>query len=118
MRATVYIPDDELQKFLKDLQKADSATRKKAGDIMLETAVNIDKNAKEYVPVKTGRLRSSIRHSQLTQDNLNHVIKTDVSYAAFVEKGTSKQRPQPYLRPAFLIGVNRFYAKMRNLIPN
>ena len=117
MQATVYIPDAELQQFLKKLDKASDEVKKKAGFELTATALEIDKNAKAYVPVDTGRLRSSINNQKLTQDGLNHAISTDVEYSVFVEKGTSKQRAQPYLRPAYLLGVNRFYARMRNLIP-
>lgn len=117
MQATVYIPDAELQQFLSKLKDASEEVKKKAAFELTATALDIDKNAKGYCPVKTGRLKSSIKHRKLTQDGLNHLISTNVVYAPFVEKGTSKQRPQPFLRPAYLLGVNRFYARMRNLIP-
>lgn len=116
MKATVYVPDNEMQGFLNKLKTAEVATIKKAGVELLDASLNIDKNAKEFVPVKDGLLKGSIRRVTLTQDNLNHSISANTEYATFVEKGTSKQRPQPYLRPAYLIGVNRFYAKMRTLI--
>ena len=50
--------------------------------------------AKEKCPVRTGRLRSSISAKQ-SEDKA--VIYTEVEYAAAVELGTSRQRPQPYL---------------------
>lgn len=54
--------------------------------------------AKRLCPVDTGRLRNSITHEQY--DDNTEIIGTNVEYAPFVELGTSKQRPQPYLRPA------------------
>lgn len=54
--------------------------------------------AKQLCPVDTGRLRNSITHWQ--EDENTEVIGTNVEYAPYVELGTYKQRPQPYLRPA------------------
>ena len=48
-------------------------------------------------PVDTGRLRASITHD-VGEDNVK--IGTNVEYSAYVELGTSRQKPQPYLRPA------------------
>ena len=146
MQATVYIPDAELQQFLGKLNKASEEVKKKAAFELTATALDIDRNAKEFCPVKFGPLKASIRNRKLTQDELNHIIYTDKKYAPFVEKGTHAHkivpknaprlafmvggklvfakevmhpgtRPQPFLRPAYLLGVNRFYARMRNLIP-
>lgn len=54
--------------------------------------------AKKACPVDTGRLRNSITHAQY--DESTEVIGSNVSYAAFVELGTSKMSARPYLRPA------------------
>lgn len=54
--------------------------------------------AKKACPVDTGRLRNSITHAQY--DENTEVIGSNVSYAAFVELGTSKMAAKPYLRPA------------------
>lgn len=55
--------------------------------------------AKRECPVDTGRLRNSITHTVDTGDEAA-VIGTDVEYAIFVEKGTSKMKPEPFLTPA------------------
>ena len=146
MKSTVYIPDAELQQFLRKLKTASEEVKKKAAFELTATALDIDRNAKKFCPVKFGVLKGSIKHRKLTQDGLNHAIFTNVKYAVAVEKGTSAHkivpknaprlafmvggklvfakevmhpgtRAQPYLRPAYLLGVNRFYARMRNLIP-
>lgn len=56
-----------------------------------------EKHAKEICPVDTGRLRNSISHAR---DDTAAYIGTNVEYAAAVELGTSRQKAQPYLRPA------------------
>ena len=54
-------------------------------------------NAKEICPVDTGRLRNSITHAV---DGNDAYIGTNVDYGKFVELGTSKMAPRPYLTPA------------------
>lgn len=54
--------------------------------------------AKAACPVDTGRLRNSITHQQESENV--EVIGSNVSYAVFVELGTSKMSARPFLRPA------------------
>lgn len=50
-------------------------------------------------PVDTGNLRGSITHAVDAGDNAVY-IGTNVKYAPYVELGTSRQKAQPFLRPA------------------
>lgn len=50
-------------------------------------------------PVDTGNLRASITHEVDAGEKAVY-IGTNVEYAPYVELGTSKQKAQPYLRPA------------------
>lgn len=52
------------------------------------------KKAKEYSPVKTGKLKNSIT---CVKGEREAMIFTNVDYAAKVELGTGRQRAQPYL---------------------
>lgn len=45
-----------------------------------------------------GTLRNSITHEQY--DENTEIIGSNVEYAPFVELGTTKMKPRPYLRPA------------------
>lgn len=47
--------------------------------------------------IRTGRLRNSISHAR---DDESAYIGTNVEYAPYVELGTSKMEPRPFLRPA------------------
>lgn len=64
-------------------------------------ALRVETAAKRACPVDTGRLRSSITQ-RLANDaqGLLAVIGTNVTYAPYVELGTRRMAPQPYLRPA------------------
>jgi phage gpG-like protein len=57
--------------------------------------------------VRSGRLRSSISWA-LGEDALSVFVDvgTNVEYAAYVELGTSRAKPYPYLRPALPAGIN------------
>lgn len=66
--------------------------------------------AKKKCPIDTGRLRASITHAvtDVKEDVIVGQIGTNVDYAAFVEFGTSKTRPHPYIRP----GIDKAKSKM------
>ena len=66
--------------------------------------------AKKLCPVDTGRLRNSITHARY--DENTEVIGSNVEYAPYVELGTVKQTPQPYLRPA----AENHSAEYKNII--
>lgn len=56
-------------------------------------------NAKLMCPTDTGRLKNSITNQIDMQENAVY-IGTNVEYAPYVELGTRRQDPHPYLRPA------------------
>jgi HK97 gp10 family phage protein len=94
-----------------ELQVLVGRLEKKAGGISLEArAVSHDyadkmvKEAKRLVPVDTGTLRQSIRVTPDTEAGRARIaaagIEAEAPYAGFVEFGTARMRPQPYIRPA------------------
>lgn len=78
------------------------------GDVgreLARRAVSVDRAAKGYCPVDTGRLRSSINWRLATDSQgLLAVIGTNVEYAPYVEFGTGRMGAQPFLRPALGAG--------------
>lgn len=72
-------------------------------------------HAKAICPVDTGRLRNSITH---TEDGTYAYIGTNVEYAPYVELGTSRQKAQPYLRPAATEHTAEYKALMENSLRN
>lgn len=89
---------------------------------ILEKAVKkgasvIQERAKELVPVDTGELRNSIRTKVETDgDTVKGIIYTNKSYAAYVELGTSKQNPQPYMYPALSERENEAHNVIKDTI--
>lgn len=91
----------QLASLATDLTKAAKNVQPVASAAVRKTAADIIRDAQIATPVRTGNLRSSI-----TADIADYpaVVSAEVgptaSYGAYVEFGTSKQAPQPYLGPA------------------
>lgn len=68
-------------------------------------------------PVDAGQLRSSlhVRMGESPSGAQGEVV-ADVPYAAFVELGTYKSAPQPYLYPAFALVRPRVAAMLHGLL--
>ena len=82
----------------KALDRAPSKLRELIHKKMDEKSKEVVFFAKNYVPVRTGYLRSTIHYRSV--GFLQFLIEAYANYAGFVEYGTSKQRAQPYMRPS------------------
>lgn len=86
----VWIENDNRDAFTSGINKAIASALEEMGQVA-------EGYAKRKCPVDTGNLRKKITH-QVSGDKA--YIGTNVAYAAYVELGTSRQKEQPYLRPA------------------
>jgi HK97 gp10 family phage protein len=86
------------------LERASGQVGAVAAAAVKKTAFDIEADAKALAPVDTGNLRSSIS-TDITGDGRFGAIEAEIGptaeYGAFVEYGTSRTGPQPYMRPAF-----------------
>ncbi len=86
----VIIIEDNTERF--------SAEMKRRLETALEDiGLDAERFAKEKCPVDTGNLRNKTTHR--IGDNAAYV-GTNVRYGPYVEFGTSRQKAQPFLRPA------------------
>lgn len=69
------------------------------GAALEEIGLLAENYAAKKCPVDTGNLRGSITYEVDTDGNAVY-IGTNVEYAPYVELGTSRQKAQPFLRPA------------------
>lgn len=67
--------------------------------------------------VDTGRLRASITHEVRPSEQAVYV-GTPVEYAAYVEMGTSRSRPYPYLKPAVMNHVDEYRDMAEQFLKN
>lgn len=93
-RVTLY---DNSRAIKEDLEK-------KTKDALKDAGLFVEGRAKLLSPVDTGHLRGSISHKLESGKEVR--IGTKVEYAIYVEKGTSKQKAQPYLTPAVERNIN------------
>ena len=94
---------------------------KRAMDRLEKAGKIIAAEAKRRVPVKSGKLRQSIRVRRLKGDPKQDVrvyagnrIKGGAFYAHMVERGTKKMTARPFLRPALYGSRNMILTLMRN----
>lgn len=87
-----------------DLQTSSGRLGQRASAAIRKTAYDIEADAKALAPVDTGALQGSISTS-ITGDGRTGTMEAEigptVEYAGYVEHGTSRMAPQPYMRPAF-----------------
>ena len=83
---TVNVDSGELEALIKRIAEKGDEAKEWVADEITYAAFEIESKAKEYCPVVTGRLRSSIR-SFVDRETLSAVVGTNVSYAERVEYG-------------------------------
>lgn len=93
-----FIDTAEVGRLEFDLGKAPEQVTRKASRAVAKTAHDIEADAKAIVPVDTGFLKNSISSDI---GDLSAVIGPTANYGRYVEEGTSRMGPQPYMRPAY-----------------
>ncbi len=90
----------EVRELSFDLARVPADVQPRAGAAVAKTAYDIEATAKVLVSVDTGNLMNSIS-SDVDRAALDAVIGPTAHYGGYVEEGTSRMAPQPYLGPAF-----------------
>lgn len=82
-----------------DLGHTSARATTRAAVVVRKTAYDIERDAKAKCPVDTGYLRNSISTS-IGLAGLKATVGPTANYGAFVEYGTSRAGPHPYMGPA------------------
>lgn len=96
MRVTVNVQG--LNEFKGTLEQAAGRVEGLAGKVVRKTALDVQAEAVSRAPWDTGALRNSIQVKQ--QGALSATVAPGVNYAVYLELGTSRMGPRPYLFPA------------------
>lgn len=92
MAGEVSVKQDNTEQVVDGIDSAIGVALEKIGLLAENYAV-------KKCPVDSGNLQGSITHEVDVDDNAVYV-GTNVEYALYVELGTSRQKAQPFLRPA------------------
>lgn len=93
-----------------DLARLGDRARTLSGAVVAKSAADLEKYAKAAAPVDTGNLRASIGTTM--HDALTAEVGPTANYGAFLELGTSRMGPQPYMFPALDKVTPAFVAAM------
>jgi HK97 gp10 family phage protein len=98
------IDTSEILELGNDFQRAGGRVGREVAAVVRKTTTAVERSAERNAPVgETGDLKRGIqqeikgsgRGAEITGN-----VFSDVPYARFVEEGTSRNRPQPWLGPA------------------
>ena len=98
-----------------DLPRASDAIHAAVVEQVKRTTLDVEKRAKEVVPVDTGTLRRSI-HSVFEDGGLRGIVGPSVDYGEPVEYGTRHMAARPYMRPAAALVLPRFADQLRAIL--
>jgi HK97 gp10 family phage protein len=100
----VGIDASDFRKLSADLTKATGKTGNRAQLVVRKSLVDGVAAAKNRAPVDTGNLKGSIGHSDLRTVGSTGTIGGEfgptANYGEYVELGTSRMAPQPFMGPA------------------
>jgi len=100
----VHIDTTEVRKLAVDLHRAGARVGAKSAQVIRKTARDIEGDSKTLCPVDTGNLKNSISvdfEGDGRFGAMSAEIGPTADYGHYVEDGTSRMSPQPYMGPAF-----------------
>lgn len=111
---------EELRSLGRALDLSQGSIRSKAKDVVRKAALSVERGAKLRSPVDTGNLRSSINTTfsgagLSGTSPISAEVGPEASYGGWVERGTWRMAPQPYLGPAFDEVEPSFVAALEDL---
>lgn len=106
---------DGLNEFRRMVSNLTEEVQQDVRELVRETTLGIEADAKNLAPVDTGNLRRNIK-SKITGDGLTGEVTSHAEYGMSVEFGTSKSPAQPYFMPAWERNTRNFKNDLRNIV--
>lgn len=114
MATSVSINVDELGQLIATFTDKTEGMDSRTGLVVRKAAFDVERGAKLRAAVDTGYMKNSI-HTEI-QQNDRRVYASEVivgaEYGVFVEEGTSRMAPQPFMGPAYDAVLPGFMAAM------
>lgn len=98
-----------------NVEQTEAAMDKAIAKALVMIGQRAEDNAKAICPTRTGRLKNSITNAIDTEANAVY-IGTNVEYGPYVELGTSRRNPHPYLRPAAADHADEYRAILKGCL--
>mgnify|MGYP002781198879 CR=1 FL=1 len=114
MGVSVKLSSASVSKALRNIDKYKVYAVNQVKEEIAYTALSVESDAKRRCPVKTGRLRASIK-TLIASSGLGAIVGTPVEYAADVEFGSSSRKAKPYLFPAAESARAGFIARLKQI---
>ena len=108
----------QVLKLSADLERASGRVGRRAASVVRKSAQQLKSQAQALAPSRTGALRASIQVSTSGDgrgSGISATVGPTVRYAQFVEYGTSKMAPQPFVGPALDAVTPSFIEAMARL---
>lgn len=92
----------EVRRFTVSLVQAQAISKTLVRQVVQKLCADTKADAQAIVPVDTGFLRSSITYeTKETRVGATGEVGPTADYGDYVESGTSRMAPQPYMLPAY-----------------
>jgi len=108
----------DVSKLTADLNRTRLRVGRQSAAVVRDAAFRVEASAKSRVPVQSGELRGSIDtrfYGSGNSGRMSAVVRAGAFYARFVEDGTSRQAPQPFMQPALNDQRAKFLAAITRL---
>ena len=89
---------DDVRKVTADLSNAGPEIKRRGSQALRKTLLDTKRSAQNRAPVDTGKLKGSIGITLL--GGISGEVGPTANYGYWVEMGTSRMAPQPYMGPA------------------
>ena len=98
-----------------NVEQVEAAMDKAIAKALVMIGQQAEGNAKSICPTRTGRLKNSITNAIDAEANAVY-IGTNVEYGPYVELGTSRRKPHPYLKPAAADHADEYRAILKGCL--